>query len=211
MRVIPIVLACVCSVSTASVVSAGSITLNFAGIWGFYNAPDEEPLFYAEAAKMGITNGTPLTFSLTLNDSASGADPANGSYGVSGFQMIGPSLRVYGGAVTPGLHSTGFVSGTFFTNSLRGPLGAFRPDFLQFGFGFHLPPPSGPISTLENYFASHSATDWTLFVDFRNPARDSGQMYAGMHFVGATVPEASTLSLMAAGVAVFVRRRRRPR
>lgn len=65
-----IALAAVVCLSTSASVSAAPITLTFGGTWQFHDPFDQEPTLWQAMSQFGVGQGTPLTYTMILNDAA---------------------------------------------------------------------------------------------------------------------------------------------
>jgi hypothetical protein len=199
MGIIRITIALLCTLSSASLAAAAPLTLNFAGQWQHYHSFLSAPGFWNEMASVGIVNGTPVTFSFSVDDALAGSDPAVGRYVVTSWQ-----LQLGAHTFTNTTRPTTLSVGGFWGSSSGGALGAYAPGFMQFGLGASSLPVLGGLQAL----ASAQWPTTTLYFEFNGPfSRNGGTMR-----LVRTVPEPATFSLAATGALGalwFARRRRR--
>jgi hypothetical protein len=138
-------------IAASSSAAAAPVTLNFQGSWTFYDLPSETPDFYEAVGLHGITDGTPIEFSLTFDSSAPDSEPSpdhgvyynavlGGSFTAGSLSYaIGPgalelSRSDCGGGACPGeMHAFLPLLGP----TLFGGGTAFPSNFVQFNQGFN--------------------------------------------------------------------------
>jgi len=199
MALIRLTLALVCTLSIASQASAAPLTLNFAGQWQHYDPQSDAPAFWADMASLGIVNGTLALFTFSVDDTATGSNPANGVFAVTSWQLRLGQYTFTNTAQPYSLSVTGF-SGTSAGPTL---LGTYSPGFMQFGLGSSGLPVFGGLSGLAN-------AQWPntlLYFDFISASSRN----AGIMNLTRSVPGSGALPIALSGVACLLWRLRRSR
>ncbi len=108
---------------------ADSISLSFAGTWGFYDPQQDGPTFWAAMAAYGTTTGTSTTFSMTIDDTF-------GAIQQVAFNVGSLSLGCEGAACSPqtnGSYATRFSTGGLSSEFMTAPSMTGLPSI---GYGF---------------------------------------------------------------------------
>jgi hypothetical protein len=221
MRRFPVALALAVSLIAPTASIAAPITLNYAGTWQFHDPPSDTPEFHAAMAAYGVIFGaqTPLSFSITIDPTIADSDP-NASSGFYQAAVVGSLLKVG----TLSLQCIGSIcagpaqvspSSVRMATSLASlpPLvgGAFAPSFIDFR-----------AESLSSFLTSDSLTSalanvnsWpmpSLMIGFQGiPPGGSGLHLGHSSLTLVSVPEASTMAMIAFGLLLFLLYRSRIR
>lgn len=122
--------------------AANPLTLDFTGTWHHHDPEFWSPEFHAAMSSVGVDNGTPISWSLFLDDVDLNPDPARATYSVFSSTLSFGSLSLATGPVT--MDQTGkLVPSTLiqeaglggwsmlFYGTMGAPVEDFRPEYLQ--------------------------------------------------------------------------------
>jgi hypothetical protein len=186
---------CLCAPGIAT---ARPLQLDFVGNWGFFDPQQDQPEFWSALNRLGVYNGTPLTFSIVLDDIDDNPDLRFGVYRllsararVAGVEMIGsPGILTVS---ADGLRTLGSsMVGTSFD--------AWSPSFMQiltFGGVYQGDPNEDVLPNINNW--RHA-----LYMSYRSNTCWDCAGTASLRMVAAhPIPEAKTSVLILTGLLLF--------
>jgi PEP-CTERM motif-containing protein len=114
-----------------SFAAAKPLTLDFTGAWHHYDPVFWSPDFHAAMAGVGVDNGTPIFWSLFIDDVDLNPDPARSTYSVFRSELSFGALSLISGPST--LTQEGGLGGwsMLFMETMGAPVEGFRPGYLQ--------------------------------------------------------------------------------
>jgi hypothetical protein len=191
---------------------ASILTFNYKGQWSFFDPIQDTPEFWAAMASVGIVPGTPVWWSLTINNSVldENADPNIGVYSA----ILGSTIRVGSLNLTTGpakLSVTSGGPGFFWVGDMGPPVAGYVPQYFQLhAFGAWSLPSTALMPALNAIGAGFGVSAMTL--GFNNPPSLGSAQYQGnatwTRVSVTTVPTPGTLSLACAGIIALLFSRR---
>jgi len=212
-RVLPLLVVLVGSLSAPAVSVAAPFLLQFSGNWQFYDPQFDQPEFHSAMNGSGVFEGSPVTLWLLINDGDTNPDPGVGTYSIRGSIDVGSTHL----ALSP--EHLSFYPGSGELNGwgqLSGPRAdGFQPFFWQFQSG-----PSNPLPGVTDDFSSliqffQSARSYNAFyIGYRDGPNNCGLCLGTFNPVltkveAQPVPELGPLPLMLTGFFALAARRRK--
>jgi hypothetical protein len=177
--------------------AAKPLTLNFTGAWHHHDSQQDTPEFHAAMAAVGVDNGTPIFWSLFVDDVDLNPDPARSTYSVLGSELSFGSLSLTSGPSTLSLMNGD--GGFFWAGTMGPPVAGFRPEFLQLRADLQ-PSGPGPFSTPIGVL-NHPG----LFIGFNTTVGFGGAQFRSTTALThiSPIPEPEIYAMMGVGLALL--------